>query len=124
MRTLLVLTLLSMTACRYNITLKSEAPGARVDGLKSGPAGLPTEIPLRWVPFVKRKVTVSAPNYRTVEVDLGARTIRAADFSIFNFLTPWRPSSEDLDIVLVPEHGASGTWTAEDLEQDRFEQLR
>lgn len=104
-----------MAGCTYTITLTSEAPGARVEGLKTGPSGLPVEVKVPWGPFVKRPITVSAPDHRTIEMDLGTRTVRSADFSLFNFFMPWRPPSEELSVVLVREHGLSGTWEPADV---------
>lgn len=112
-----VLALLT-TGCTYTVTVTSDVPGARVDGLSTGPSALPVDVRVPWGPFVHRRMTVTAPEYRAVEVDLGARTVRSADFSLFNFLVPWRRPSEELRVVLVREHGPAGTWAPADLGLD------
>lgn len=114
MRRVLLLALM-MSGCTYTVTVTSDVPGARVDGLSQGPSALPVDVKVPWGPFVRRKITVMAPDYRDVEVDLGTRTVRSADFSLFNFFLPWRPPKEEMNVVMVREHGPSGTWTPAEL---------
>lgn len=115
MRTLSLVSALLLSGCTYTLQMRSEAPGARVEGLEGGAVSLPTEVKVPIGPWVRRKVVVSAPSYRPVELDLGSRTQRAADLGFFAVLLPWRPRKAELDVVLVKEHGPSGTWTAEEL---------
>jgi hypothetical protein len=113
--TRVLLVALMMSGCTYTVTVTSDVPGARVEGVRTGQSALPVDVKVPWGPLVHRRITVTAPDYRVVALDLGTRTVRSADFSLFNFFLPWRAPSEELNVVLVRDHGPAGTWTPADL---------
>ena len=115
MRGLVCLMALVLGGCAYTIQLRSDIPGAQMEGLSDVPTRLPTQVKVPWGPWVRRRITLTAPNYRPQKIDLGHRTARAGDLSYVSFLEPWRPRTQVLDVVLVREHGLSGEWTSAEL---------
>lgn len=66
------------------------------------PFRAPGEVPVRWSPFKQPKVLVVAPGYRrmTIPLKVGIGAL-------------WgRP--HPIELVLIPNHGPSGTWTEEE----------
>ncbi|MFT6819897.1 MAG: hypothetical protein ACJATT_003721, partial [Myxococcota bacterium] len=52
--TRVLLLALMMSGCTYTVTVMSDVPGARVDGLSTGPSALPVDVEVPWGPFVHR----------------------------------------------------------------------
>jgi len=80
---------------------------------------LPHEVDFRWKPFARRRVQVSAPGYRTLEFTLTRQLIQETDYLTDIIGNPAEAVGDKprrtLELVLVPEHGPAGTWSAEDI---------
>lgn len=107
------------SGCAHRVRVESDPPGAaiKVGRRARGPA--PQELTMLWLPFRPIKVRVSAPGYRTV-------TLKASDYAGFGVFTRElltlrfarlagvKPRAT-IQVVMVREHGAVGTWTEEDV---------
>lgn len=119
--TLVLATLLlgSLVGCAHRVRIESDPPGAviKVGRRARGPA--PQELTFLWLPFRPIKVRVAAPGYRPVEVKassyagLGVFTRELLTFR-FGRLAGIRPRAT-IQVILIREHGAVGTWTEEDV---------
>lgn len=79
------------------------ARAAEEDAPAFDPFRSPGQVRVRWIPFVHPKVLVIAPGYRrmTIPLKVGMSAL-------------WgRPRA--IELVLIPNHGPSGTWTEEDV---------
>jgi hypothetical protein len=119
-RALVLLSLLAFGAgCAYKVEVISRPPGA----LMTMPGGetvvLPQEVDFRWRPLARRRVQVSAPGYRTMEFTITRRLVQETDYLTDVVGNPSEALGDKprrtLELVLVPEHGPAGTWTAEEL---------
>jgi hypothetical protein len=90
--------LLWLAACAYRVNLTSLPMPARVTLPDGSVVVTPVEVQARWVPFGAHQITVDAPGYRPLTVDLR----RSGG-----------PNGE-VRLVLVPDHGPAGTWSTED----------
>ena len=99
--------------CRWQMALDSSPVGARVT-LPSGEQVIaPAVVAVPARPFRSAELTVSAPGYRTMVVD-----IRSLDVSrsVLGGRRLWRPATwsrghaERVVLLMVPEHGAAGSW--------------
>ncbi len=98
---LLPLLLAALMGCRHRVTVVSDPVGASLHHGRTSLGSTPTEVVLWTAPFLRYTVRVGRSGYRAVEVDL-ARGLK-----------PWRPRRQH-EVVLVREHGPSGTWDAEE----------
>ncbi len=106
------------SACSYTVALRADAPAAVVDGLsEQGSQLLPAEARVPWTPWKRRPVTVSAPGYRPLQMNLGWRTIRDSDVGAHRWIFDPESRTAKIDVVLIREHGAIGTWSTEDISQ-------
>ncbi len=119
-RTLRILCLVTgLSACAHRVVIESDPPGAniRVDHRVVGVT--PAEVTVKWVPFKKIPVTVSAPGRRWVKIDL------AKDLGMMRLgwqvmtlqtgkLTGKVPRTTHR-ALFVHNHGPAGTWTSEDV---------
>jgi hypothetical protein len=97
----LLLLFAALTGCRHRVTVVSDPLGAAVSHGRVSLGTTPTEVVLWKAPFLRYRVRVGHSGYRAVEVDL-ARGLR-----------PWRARRQH-EVILVREHGPSGTWDAEE----------
>lgn len=103
--------------CAYKVELTSAPAGARVtlpDGLE---VYTPEVVTLRAAPLRAQPITVSAPGYRPLTVDLRRREVRLWRYvsdGLFRPGTTVGAPRGHLELVLVPQHGPAGSWTAED----------
>lgn len=116
-RVLSALAWLSCASCGYRLVLGSQPPATVL--LPDGSlVSTPAEVRLRYVPFGHQRVVASADGYRSCEIDLREDAIRLLPMVIGTLAHPatlaGRPRTE-VRIVLVPEHGPSGTWTPEEI---------
>ena len=117
---LALLCLLGGTACMHKVQIESDPPGAvvRLDGDRVATA--PATFKIRWSPFRRYKLLVKLPGYRPVSVRL-RDDIRLWRYPLRILFRPIRTLKgtphTHLRIVMVPEHGRSGTWTPADVPQ-------
>ncbi len=113
-----LLVLLLGSGCAHRVVFKSEPVTATVyvDDELIGPT--PVAVRRTLWPFRKVDVRIEAQGYRTIEVPLhkDARTLRPLGDLL---LLKWRKmlglkARRVHTLVLVPEHGPSGTWTPDD----------
>lgn len=117
MKLRLLVLVLGLGGCAVRVHVESLPSGATLtveDGVR---VSTPTDIKLKWTPFFGRQhATVSAPGYRTIDMDIQKRSLdgRFLGGTIqrpFAFLK--KKPSHEVEYVLIPEHGPSGTWTPE-----------
>lgn len=107
----------SLPGCAYRVTLSS-VPAADVvlpDGRR---VGTPSEVVLRYVPFGHQRISVAAPGYRSMVVDLRRQEIQLWTMVVGTLAHPdvlWGRPRGEVRLLLVPEHGPAGTWTPDDL---------
>lgn len=112
--------LVLLSGCIWKAQIESLPPGATVELPNGDVATTPEVVKLRWAPFNKQVIRVTAPGYRTLEVDMRSRSggvtlsalVRDAIFRPTRRLKG-RPAGH-AEFVLVKEHGPAGTWTAEE----------
>ena len=126
---------LSLSGCAHKVKVTSEPPGAAVffRGKKKGVT--PVEFTTVWTPHVgngarRFRLRVSLPGHRTVVTSIGS-DVRIWRYLLHPFrggvarcLFPpfeWREGAcigprSTRHMVLVPNHGPSGTWNVEDVQ--------
>lgn len=113
------LCLLLLPGCAYKVELRSTPVGATVQlPANRGIVQTPVVTQLRWAPFSRQVVTVRAPGYAPLEVDLRDNEIKLARYFSDFFFRPATTFGAPRGVVrfqLVPEHGPSGTWTPDDV---------
>ncbi len=92
--------------CVRHVMLTSDPVGARVERRGEELGATPIELDVWKLPFSPQRVTLSLAGYRTVELPL-------------NYKLGWFRMRTTQQMVLVPEHGAAGTWTPEDARKAR-----
>lgn len=94
-----------MSACLYSVHIDSR-PRPAVIALPDGRrVTTPTDVSVRWSPLRKTYLKASAVGYRPRVIRMGElRSLRALG-----------GRSIELEVLLVPVHGAAGTWSAEDV---------
>lgn len=100
----LALFTLLLPGCVRRVIVESDPAGAMVRDEEQVLGPTPYERRVWWIPFAHQRVTVGMVGYRRVSVDL------RRDLGLFR----WQTVHE---VVLVPEHGPSGTWLPEDAAQ-------
>ncbi|TNE84220.1 MAG: hypothetical protein EP330_30330 [Deltaproteobacteria bacterium] len=111
-----LLPLLLLTACAYKVELTSAPAGARVDLPDGTQVFTPEVVTLKVAPFNRQEITVSAPGYRPLTVDVRHREARAWRYltdAVFRPKTFTGAPRGHLELQLVPQHGPAGTWTPE-----------
>ena len=106
------------SGCAYTVQMSSEPLGAYVELPDGETIVTPETVSLKVAPFSKQVVRVSAPGYRTIEADLrrGEVTLPRylGDFLFHPAAVLGHEPRGDMVFVLVPEHGPTGTWSAEE----------
>lgn len=92
--------LLLLLGCLQPLHVSADPVGAVMKLPDGQSVALPADVSLTAPLFTKPEVRVSAPGYRTLVLQV--RRLRNG---------PWLSHSNAVHIVLVPEHGPSGTWT-------------
>lgn len=100
--------------CVYHVALESYPSAAQVLLPDGSVAVTPVQLDLRWVPFRRQVVVVSANGYRTVQVDLQLHPLRwglkrPPEVPVFRMTDNNVPPR--VRIELIPEHGPAGTWS-------------
>lgn len=106
--------------CAYRVAIDSRPAAALVELPDGSRLTTPAVARVRWAPWNQQVIQVSATGYRTVSLDLRRREVR---FKRFLFRVPrGLPSDRDalrargrVELVLVPAHGPTGTWTEADI---------
>jgi hypothetical protein len=80
--------------CATHVRVESRPPGALVTARNGDAFSTPDKVYVGFWPFARRAVVVTAPGYRPADVRLKIGVHR-------------------VEVVMVPEHGPSGTWTPE-----------
>ena len=117
MRTMMMCVLL-LQGCAYKVAISSVPAGAEVLLPDGSTITTPGETVLRWAPFNKQSVTVLAAGYRPITVDLRRSELRAGRIARDSLLRPATLAGAPrgyLSVILVPEHGAVGTWTEDEV---------
>ena len=109
----------ALAGCMHRVRVQSDPPGAmiRVGREVVGPA--PQDVRFLWWPFRPLKVRVAAQGDRPVviQVNQNVGPMRfLGELLTFRYkrllgLTP----RATVEVILVREHGASGTWLPEDI---------
>lgn len=97
------LALLACTGCVRKVIIESDPPGAMVRTTKQVLGPTPYERRVWWIPFTKHEVIVGMIGYRRVRVDLRPHL-------------GWFRGQTVHQVILVEEHGPSGTWLPEEAE--------
>jgi len=117
-RLLCWIALVGLMGCSYRVRLRSDPQPVEAT-LPSGRVVLtPSVVRLKWTPFGRQWVTFSAPGYRPLTLDLRKREVRLLRMSGQAVRHPRTLLGEvrgDVFVLLVPEHGPAGTWTADEL---------
>lgn len=109
---------IALSGCAYHVRIES-APAAATVSLPNGDRVVtPETVRFFWYPFAHQRVVVSAPGYRTVEMDLGRRGGEVTFWHVLRarmrvFRNLGERTAQRVEVVLIPEHGPSGTWTPE-----------
>jgi hypothetical protein len=112
-RCALLMLSLVMSSCAYKIKLNTNPLAANVDLPNGTSVVTPAEVTLRYAPFGRQRIVVSAPGYRVVEIDLRKTEIKLVRYISDAFFRPrtWQGEARgQVNIVLVPNHGPVGTW--------------
>lgn len=112
------LALLLGSGCAYRVSLASLPSGAQVTLPDGSTIATPSETTLRWKPFSKQEITVRAVGYRPLTIDLRRSEVRLSRYIRDALFRPrtWRGEPRgEIELVLVPEHGGAGTWTADEV---------
>ena len=107
------------SGCAYKVALSSQPTPARVTlPGDQGSVITPAEVVFRWAPFNEQVIQVTADGYRPLEVDLRTHEIRMGRYltdTLFRPATLFGQPRGEVRLMLVPDHGPIGTWTAEDV---------
>lgn len=111
--------LLLATACAYKVTLTSQPSPVEVRLPDGSTVITPTEVVFRWAPFGHQRIVATSTGLRPLALDLRDREIR---WWRLVGTTVWRPATivsgrprGEVHLVLIPEHGPSGTWAEDDV---------
>ncbi|MCA9569773.1 MAG: hypothetical protein KC656_18140 [Myxococcales bacterium] len=96
-----------LLGCTYTVHLASRPSPALVQLPDGRRITTPDDVKIRWRPFSKATATVTASGYRPLEIEL--RDLRLRSGRAFS------GQVGELTILLVPTHGPTGTWAAEDV---------
>ncbi len=96
---------LLLTGCLYTVRIESRPSPAVVQMPDGSRVTTPAQVQLRWRPLTKRVATATANGYRPYDIEL--RRLR-------NHRALWG-QPVDVEVMLIPAHGATGTWTVEDV---------
>jgi hypothetical protein len=103
--------LVLISGCAYRVALETRPSPAIVELPDGSRVTTPNVVTLRWAPFNRQIVKVTANGYRPMEVDLRRQEIRFGRFLGRGLRNP----RGRVDFVLVPLHGAAGSWTEADI---------
>jgi hypothetical protein len=97
---------ITLSGCAYTLQTASLPQPALVELPNGRRVSTPGVLKVRWAPFNTQIVRVTATGYRPLTVDLRERHVR------FGRLVkrPFRKVKSEVEFVLVPVHGAVGTW--------------
>lgn len=115
LRALVVLAALGSTGCRYVVRIESDPVGATLNFPDGRRVVTPDEVVFQVAPFKRHPVTIEAEGHRSLETDLSRIGVSFSNASR-RWLRPLRDDVRDvIHLVMVPEHGPSGTWVEEDV---------
>ncbi len=101
------LALLVLLGCTYTLRVVSEPSPALVQLQDGRRISTPGEVKLRWRPLRRTTATVTAAGYRPLEVALHRLRLRSG--------RAFSGQRGEVLVVLVPEHGPVGTWSADEV---------
>lgn len=117
-RAALLAVALAAPGCAYRVTIASAPAGAQLTLPDGSTPSTPAETTLRWRLFGRQLVTATAPGYRPLTVDLRRSEVRWLHYPRDTVLRPNRLTGAPrghVELILVPDHGPTGTWTADDV---------
>lgn len=111
--------LLGPWSCAWHVSVASTPPGAAVRLDEQVVGYTPLDLRVPWGPGTGDVVSASVPGHRPLQVSVRQQTrlLRVGWQALWHPLVALgvRPPRDELLFVLVPEHGPSGTWSAEDV---------
>jgi hypothetical protein len=108
--------LLILSGCAYKVALTSAPAGARVALPDGTEVFTPEVVTFRAAPFRAQPVTVSAPGFRPLTIDLRRSEVqvwRIGTDAVFRPNTLFGAPRREVQFTLVPQHGPTGTWSPE-----------
>lgn len=97
--------------CRYRVQVDVKPSPAVLELPDGRQAIAPGVIDVRWAPWNRQILRASAVGHRPVVVDLRKEEVRFGRFIRRGFRSP----RGRVELILVPEHGPTGTWTQDDV---------
>lgn len=97
--------------CAYTIRIESIPQPALVELPDQTRVTTPGDATVRWAPFDKQEIRVTATGYRPLTLDLRAKHVRFARY----IKRPFGPVRSEVQLILVPTHGPTGTWSEADV---------
>ncbi len=113
MRALVLIAGLVGQGCAYRVALQSQPEPVLVELPDGSRVSTSDVAQLKWAPFNHQRVRVTATGYRPLEIDLRARDIRLRRL----LGRPFKRVKGEVEFILVPTHGPSGTWSEADVRQ-------
>ena len=101
--------ILMLWSCTYSVHIATRPTPALISLPDGTRIVSPADTRLKWSPLKRQTLTVSAQGHRPITVnirDLRLRSGRALS-----------GQKGDLELILVPQHGSSGTWTEDDVKR-------
>ena len=110
---------LGLSGCAYKVHVIAIPEGASIRLPNGRNVLLPSDVKLKWAPFMAQRVVISAPGFRPLEINMQRRVIRGTDLLFDPVFRPrvvfGKAARREVQYILVPEHDESGTWSAEDV---------
>ncbi|MEZ4317298.1 MAG: hypothetical protein R3F61_07330 [Myxococcota bacterium] len=100
-----------LPGCAYTLAMESRPEPALVELPNGTRISTPDEARVRWAPFNKQEVTVTAAGYRPLTLDLRQDHVRFGRL----WKRPFRRAKGEVEFLLVPTHGTTGTWGEADV---------
>lgn len=111
------LLLLLASGCTYRVHLTSNPVGAAVTRPDGEVVHTPETLRFGYRPFRAQTVTVSSPEYRSMELSVRRDLVKSHQLFFDPVFHPRRVFSKRphhaVHVRLVPAHGPVGTWSAE-----------
>lgn len=106
------------SGCGYTVQMSSQPLGAYVELPNGETVITPQTVTLKVAPFGKQVVRVSAPGYRTLEVDLRKGEVTLPRYFGDVLFHPGAvlgyETRGEIVFVMVADHGPVGTWSEEE----------
>lgn len=118
LRALVLMATLTAPGCAAKVAFRADPAGAILVLPDGRSVVTPGVIQVKFPAFKRVMVSARAPNHEVLQVDLRKAGVRPSKYW-FDFL--FRPAifygkkpRAEVELILVPRHGPSGTWDPED----------